>query len=440
MTSNLNIIEYYLEQPTSNPIDIPKPSTKQELCPDPELDSIVSAEQSIPFLKPTKLKTRQSRSNAVLDISPDIVPVEERAPVPTTAQVSSRLPKPPRPQLDRSLSQITDPKPDPVLDEPLLAPNINRFILFPITYPEMWKMNKQQEASFWTTEEIDMAADKEQWDNVLTDKERFTISRILAFFAASDGIVAENLAVAFMKEVQIPEARAFYGGQIHIEGIHAETYSMLIEAYYPRPQDSIRLFRAIETIPCVKRKAEWALNYIDLSKPFAIRLVAFAAVEGIFFSASFCAIFWLKKRGLLPGLTTSNELISRDESLHCSFACLLYSLIKHKPPKQVIVQLIKEAVECELEFVRDILKEDLLGLNSKLMSQYVRYVADYWMIRLGYDKIYGDENPFDWMTLITTERKTNFFERRVTDYRKGTTDLNKKTGASDRSFVTDADF
>jgi ribonucleoside-diphosphate reductase beta chain len=302
--------------------------------------------------------------------------------------------------------------------EPLLQENKNRFVLFPINHKEIWRMYKQAEASFWTTEEIDLAADVSQWNDRLNDDERYFISMVLAFFAASDGIVNENLAVSFMKEVQVPEARCFYGFQIAMENIHSETYSMLIETYVKNTQQKAKLFNAIETIPCVKKKADWALRWINSTTPFAERLVAFAAVEGIFFSGSFCSIFWLKKRGLMPGLVQSNELISRDEGLHCDFACLLYSMIRNKPSSQTIRKIICDAVDCEKEFVRDALPVSLIGMNADLMCKYIEFVADRLLVALGQAKVYNASNPFDWMSMISMQRKTNFFEHRVSEYQK----------------------
>ncbi len=300
--------------------------------------------------------------------------------------------------------------------EPLLAENKERFVLLPIKYPEVWKMYKQHEASFWTAEEIDLQSDQKDW-LAFNDGERHFISHILAFFSASDGIVNENLAVNFMSEVQIPEARCFYGFQIMMENIHSETYALLIDTYIKDPAEKARLFNAIETVPCVKKKAEWALRWIDQGS-FAERLVAFAAVEGIFFSGSFCSIFWLKKRGLMPGLTFSNELISRDEGLHCEFACLLYKMLNTRLSQERVYEIISDAVRIEKEFVTDALPVDLIGMNSKLMQQYIEFVADRWLAELGYPKMFNATNPFDFMELISLQGKTNFFEKRVGDYQK----------------------
>lgn len=303
------------------------------------------------------------------------------------------------------------------LQEPLLEENKNRFVLFPIKYDEVWKRYKEAEASFWTAEEIDLSQDLDDWNN-LTDDERYYISNILAFFSASDGIVNENLAQRFATEVQIPEARCFYGFQIAIENIHSEVYSLLIDTYVKDVEQKDELFRAIETIPAVKKKADWALKWINNTDSFAERLIAFACVEGIFFSSSFCSIYWLKKRGLMPGLTFSNELIARDEGMHTDFACLLYSMLNNKLDNSTAIEIIKTSVDLEKEFVNDSLPVRLIGMNNELMSQYVEFVAD----RLAYDlvgeKIYNAENPFPFMEHISLQNKTNFFENRVGAYQK----------------------
>ncbi|KAH9330875.1 hypothetical protein KI387_002983, partial [Taxus chinensis] len=304
-----------------------------------------------------------------------------------------------------------------LVEEPLLAENPQRFCMFPIKYPQVWEMYKKAQASFWTAEEVDLSQDVHHWERLSSDERHF-ISHVLAFFAASDGIVLENLAGRFMKEIQVPEARAFYGFQIAIENIHSETYSLLLETYIKDPKQKAHLFNAIETVPCVTRKADWALRWIDSSESFAERILAFACVEGIFFSGSFCSIFWLKKRGLMPGLTFSNELISRDEGLHCDFACLLYSLLNHKLSEDRVREIVCDAVDIEKEFVCDALPCDLVGMNAKLMSQYIEFVADRLLIALGYSKVYKVQNPFDWMELISLQGKTNFFEKRVGEYQK----------------------
>jgi len=301
-------------------------------------------------------------------------------------------------------------------NEVLLRENKDRFVILPINYPKIWDMYKKHEASFWTAEEIDLSGDLKDWAG-LNDGERHFISHVLAFFAASDGIVNENLAVNFMREVQLPEARCFYGFQIMMENIHSETYALLIDTYVKDPAEKDRLFHAIETVPAVKRKAEWALRWIENGN-FAQRLVAFAAVEGIFFSGSFCSLFWLKKRGLMPGLTFSNELISRDEGLHCEFACQLYSMLEQKLPEEEVRELIRDAVEIEKDFIINALPVDLIGMNSRLMSQYIEFVADRWLGELGCAKMFNTPNPFDFMEMISLQGKTNFFEKRVGDYQK----------------------
>ncbi|MEN9609428.1 MAG: ribonucleoside-diphosphate reductase small chain [Bacteroidota bacterium] len=303
------------------------------------------------------------------------------------------------------------------MTEPILRENESRFVLFPIQYDNIWKMYKQAVASFWTAEEIDLSADMVDWQN-LSANERHFIKHVLAFFAASDGIVNENLVLNFMREVQIPEARCFYGFQVAIENIHAETYSLLIDTYIKDPHEKDYLFNALENVPCVAKKGQWALRWIEHAPTFAHRLIAFAAVEGIFFSGSFCSIYWLKKRGLMPGLTFSNELISRDEGLHCDFACLLYSMLENKLSEKEVEQIITEAVEYEKEFVTDALPVNLIGMNAAMMTEYIEFVADRLLLSLGNDKFYHTANPFPWMEMISLQGKTNFFEKRVGDYQK----------------------
>ncbi|MBD1364043.1 ribonucleotide-diphosphate reductase subunit beta [Mucilaginibacter sp. ZT4R22] len=319
--------------------------------------------------------------------------------------------------------------------ELLLRENKDRFVILPIKYPAIWEMYKKAEASFWTAEEIDLSDDLKHWEN-LNPGEKHFISHILAFFAASDGIVNENLAINFMSEVQLPEARCFYGFQIMMENIHSETYALLIDTYIKDPAEKDRLFHAIDTIPCVTKKAEWALRWIN-NGSFAERLVAFAAVEGIFFSGSFCSIFWLKKRGLMPGLTFSNELISRDEGSHCEFACLLYKMLDVKLSTEAATKIITDAVEIEKEFVSDALPVSLIGMNAKMMSQYIEFVADRWLDELGYPKVYNVSCPFDFMEMISLQGKTNFFEKRVGDYQKSGV-LNGTP--ENKSFSLDEDF
>jgi ribonucleoside-diphosphate reductase beta chain len=320
--------------------------------------------------------------------------------------------------------------------EPILKENKDRFVMFPIQHNDIWAFYKKSEASFWTAEEIDLGADLWDWENKLNDDERHFVKHVLAFFAASDGIVNENLAENFLREVQYPEARSFYGFQLMMENIHSETYSLLIDGYIKDPVEKDGLFHAIDTLPCVKKKADWALNWIDNGK-FAEKLVAFAAVEGIFFSGSFCSIFWLKKRGLMPGLTFSNELISRDEGLHCDFACLLYTKhIMNKLPKETVQKIITDAVDIEKEFVTDALPVKLIGMNAVMMAQYIEFVADRLLVELGNPKVYNVSNPFDFMDMINLQGKTNFFEKRVGEYQKaGVLQGNEAT-----KFKLDEDF
>ncbi|CAD1809113.1 Ribonucleoside-diphosphate reductase small chain 1 [Candida parapsilosis] len=325
-------------------------------------------------------------------------------------------------------------------EEPLLKENKRRYVMFPIRYHEIWQMYKKAEASFWTAEEIDLGKDLHDWREKLNDNERFFIGRILAFFAASDGIVNENLVENFSAEVQIPEAKSFYGFQIMMENIHSETYSLLIETYIKDPKEADFLFNAIETIPQIKKKADWAIRWIqDSDALFAERLVAFAAVEGIFFSGSFASIFWLKKRGLMPGLTFSNELICRDEGLHTDFACLLFAHLQHRPDPKIVERIITEAVEIEKEFFTDALPVSLLGMNCKLMCQYVEFVADRLLVALGNKKVYNVTNPFDFMENISLAGKTNFFEKRVSDYQKAGV-MAKSENKDANDFAFDEDF
>lgn len=297
----------------------------------------------------------------------------------------------------------------------LTEKNNSRFVLFPIKQNELWKAYKEAEASFWTAEEIDLANDFADWQK-LNDNEKHFISHVLAFFAASDGIVGENLAIRFYGDVGYPEARAFYGFQLMIEAIHSEIYSLLIDSYIKDSKEKEKLFNGISTIPIIEKKANWAMKWIESSASFEERLVAFAAVEGIFFSSSFCSIYWLKKRGLMPGLSFSNELIARDEGMHTDFACLLYSLSNNKLPVETVNKIIDEAVKLECEFSTESLPVELIGMNSGMMSEYIRYVADRLLVSLGYDKIYNDKNPFDFMEMISLQGKSNFFEKRTGDY------------------------
>ena len=324
--------------------------------------------------------------------------------------------------------------------EPMLKESLDRFVLFPIEHGEIWDMYKQHAASFWTAEEIDLAEDAKDWESLSKDEQHF-LKHVLAFFAASDGIVNENLVVNFANEVQWAEARTFYGFQIMMENIHAETYSLLIDTYIKDPNEKDHLFKALETVPSVEKKGNWALRWLDRKRAsFAERLVAFAAVEGIFFSGSFCAIFWLKKRGKMPGLTFSNELISRDEGLHCDFACLLHSNLVRGAGENKIHQIISEAVDIEIEFVTSALPVSLIGMNADLMKQYIRFVADRLLVSLGATKLYNVENPFPWMEMISMQGKTNFFEKRVGEYQKAGVMGSSSLGAVQQRFSMEEDF
>lgn len=321
------------------------------------------------------------------------------------------------------------------LHEPMLDENPNRFVLFPIKYHEIWRYYKTHVASFWTAEEIDLTQDLVDWEK-MGDGERHFVKHVLAFFAASDGIVNENLVLNFMREVTIPEARCFYGFQVAMENIHSETYSLLIDTLIKEPTEKDFLFNALQNLDCVAKKGNWALKWIEEAPTFAHRLIAFAAVEGIFFSGSFCSIFWLKKRGLMPGLTFSNELISRDEGLHCDFACLLYSMLENKLDPKEIEAIITEAVVFEKEFVTDALPVSLIGMNAEMMQQYIEFVADRLLVSLGNEKVYNTTNPFPWMEMISIQGKTNFFEKRVGDYQKA----GLMTDRKEQVFSMEADF
>ena len=324
--------------------------------------------------------------------------------------------------------------------EPMLQENLDRFVLFPIQHSDIWEMYKMEQASFWTAEEIDLAEDLKDWKE-LNENEKHFLKHILAFFAASDGIVNDNLVMNFSNEVCWPEARAFYGFQIMMENIHAETYSLLIDTYITDENEKDHLFKALETVPSVKKKGEWAMRWLSRKRgSFAERLVAFAAIEGIFFSGSFCAIFWLKKRGLMPGLTFSNELISRDEGLHCDFACLLHNKLLKGAGENVIRSIIAEAVEIEIEFVTNALPVSLIGMNSDLMKQYIQFVADRLLVALGATKLYNVGNPFPWMEMISMQGKTNFFEKRVAEYQKAGVMDNSSLGSVQQRFSVDEDF
>lgn len=321
--------------------------------------------------------------------------------------------------------------------EPILRENKNRFVIFPIQHHDIWQWYKKAEASFWTAEEIDLHQDLADWNTKLNDDERHFIKHILAFFAASDGIVNENLAENFVNEVQYPEAKFFYGFQIMMENIHSETYSLLIDTYVKDEKEKTLLFTAIENFPAIQKKAQWALKWIE-SPNFAERLIAFAAVEGIFFSGAFCSIFWLKKRGLMPGLTFSNELISRDEGVHCDFAVHLHNRhLVNKVPRERITEIITNALDIEREFITESLPVSLIGMNARLMTQYLEFVTDRLLVELGCEKVYNVTNPFDFMDMISLQGKTNFFEKRVSEYQKAGV-LNKEKDTQKISF--DADF
>ena len=319
--------------------------------------------------------------------------------------------------------------------EPILSPNKDRFVIFPIQHKDIWEWYKKQEASFWTAEEIDLEQDVYDWENKLNDDERYFIKHILAFFAASDGIVNENLAENFVSEVQYTEAKFFYGFQLMMENIHSEVYSLLIDTYISNDKEKDELFRAIEIFPAIKKKAEWALRWVE-SESFAERLIAFSAVEGIFFSGSFCSIFWMKKRGLLPGLTFSNELINRDEGLHADFAVYLHeNHVVNKVSKERITEILVNALNIEREFITESLTVSLIGMNASLMTQYLEFVTDRLLLEYGCEKVYNATNPFDFMEMISLEGKTNFFEKRVSEYQKAGV---KSGGTGSISF--DADF
>ncbi len=378
--------------------------------------------------------------------SSDPTPAPASAPAPTQRGSPKRQPKaakaePPALTLSETTSQTTGGTggtQDPLVlgEEPLLTPNPRRFVLFPVEHPDVLAMAKKAISVFWVPEEIDLSKDTKDWEK-LDDNTRKFISEILGFFAASDGILMENLALNFQHEVQWPEAKYFYANQNFMEGIHSETYSLLIETYIQDKAEKQRLFEAAQRIPAVQKKAEWAMQWLDnKSADFATRLLAFAVVEGIFFSGAFCAIFWLKKRGLMPGLTTSNEFIARDEGLHTDFACLLYSKIKHRLTKARAHKMIKEAVKIEKNFITKALPCELIGMNATLMSQYIEFVADRLLSQLGYPKAFNVANPFDFMERISLEGKDNFFEKRVTNYAKQNVGKNQE----EMSFSKDADF
>jgi ribonucleoside-diphosphate reductase subunit M2 len=323
--------------------------------------------------------------------------------------------------------------------DPLLTPSDDRFCLFPIKYPELYEFYKRAVASFWTSDEVDLAEDTKHWER-LTDDERHFVLHVLAFFASSDGLLVENLALRFTVDVQAPEARAFYGFQIAMENVHSEVYSLLIDHYVKEVKHKTKLFQAIRTVPAVQRKAQWALRWISSEASFAERLVAFACVEGIMFSGSFCAIFWLKKRGLMPGLTFSNELISRDEGLHRDFACALHRQLLEPCPEATVHAIVRDAVEAEREFVCEALPVSLIGMNAELMAQYIEFVADHLLVSLGCAKLFTASNPFEWMELISLHGKTNFFEKRVGEYQRAGVMANLAEAGSSHTIAFDEDF
>lgn len=371
-------------------------------------------------------------------------PTTPNTPATTTSTTTATVTTPAAP-----ITEKVEEKKGVLTEEEILKEGENRFVLFPIRYPDLYKLYKKALASFWTVEEIDLAADMKDWEG-LTKDETYFIKHVLAFFAAADGIVIENLALRFMSDVQISEAKCFYAAQIQQEAIHSETYSILLDTFVQDPKEKGDLFNAIKTMPAVKAKADWALKWMASSKTFAERVVAFAAVEMIMFSGSFCALYWLKKRGKMPGLTFSNEKIAADEGLHCEFAVALFHLLKHKPKEEVIHEIIKSALEAERQFVCESLPVGLIGMNATTMTQYIEFVADFLLDQLGYQKVYNVQNPFDWMDMISMTGKTNFFEKRVGEYQRAhrsstntssqTTSTNAATNShSDKPFVTELD-
>ncbi|NXA05122.1 RIR2 reductase, partial [Sapayoa aenigma] len=386
--------------------------------------ALSNKENTVSTRPPSRSPARQRRSALTLPLSP-------QPPALSSARVLAS-------KTARRIFREGDENPVPrgPEEEPLLRENPRRFVIFPIQYHDIWQMYKKAEASFWTAEEVDLSKDLQHWES-LKPEEKYFISHVLAFFAASDGIVNENLVERFSQEVQITEARCFYGFQIAMENIHSEMYSLLIDTYIKDSKEREFLFNAIETLPCVKKKADWAMCWIgDKKATYGERVVAFAAVEGIFFSGSFASIFWLKKRGLMPGLTFSNELISRDEGLHCDFACLMFKHLIHKPSEERVKEIIMNAVLIEQEFLTEALPVKLIGMNCTLMKQYIEFVADRLMLELGFNKIYKAENPFDFMENISLEGKTNFFEKRVGEYQR----MGVMSKPTDNSFTLDAEF
>ncbi len=395
--------------PVGSPNKIPRKASIHAEPPPLTLEPSAEASTTpVPPEPAAKANTKAGSKNPTPVHAPTKEPTEETAPV-----------------------TLEPPKP-----EPLLSDAEDRLVLFPIKHTDIWARCKQQQSVIWLAEEIDLSKDMKDWEK-LTDNERYFIKNILGFFAGSDGLVMENLATRFSREVMWPEARYFYANQTYMEAVHSETYSLLIDSYVTDKEEKAKILNAIDTIPCVKKKADWALSWIESTEAdFATRLVGFAAVEGIFFSGSFCAIFWMKERGLLPGLTLSNEFIARDEGLHMEFACLLYSKIVNRLPKQKLQKLIREAVKIEKNFITKSLPCELIGMNAKLMAQYIEFVADRLCIMLGYPKIYCSSNPFPFMERLSLENKDNFFEKRVSTYAKAAAGKKKE----DMSFQVNADF
>jgi ribonucleoside-diphosphate reductase beta chain len=407
-----------METPFSPPnteVVLPKMDSQMNVSFAPDV-SVSPREENLPRARSRSRSRSKTPNRKVPGISPSIKPrkISDSIPPPLTLDISGCVVQP----------------------EPLLVEDENRFVIFPIRHPDVWGMYKKAMSVFWTAEEIDLSKDMKDWEK-LTENERHFIKNILGFFAGSDGIVMENLATRFMREVKWPEAKFFYTNQNQIEAIHSETYSLLIDTYITDKEEKDKTLRAIETIPCVKKKAEWALEWIEnKDADFATRLLGFAAVEGIFFSGAFCAIFWLKQRGLMPGLTVSNEFIARDEGLHTDFACLLYSKIVNRLPKAKVHKIIREAVKIEKQFITKSLPCEMIGMNAKLMSQYIEFVADRLLVQLGYPKIWCVGNPFSFMERISLENKDNFFEKRVSTYAKAA--VGKK--AEDMKFKMNEDF
>ena len=392
----------------------------------PNTDSLSRMETTTTSAQTTQTTLKQSKTGKTPSSSPALKPRRKSSAAAAEMQELT---------LDSKGAAVTatEPQPQP---EPMLLENKDRFVLFPLQHPDLWKMYKNHSAVIWFAEEVDLSKDMAHWEK-LTENERHFIKNILGFFAGSDGIVMENLATRFTREVQWPEAKFFYAVQNQMEAVHSETYSLLIDTYIHDPKEKHNILHAIDTIPCVKKKADWALEWIDSKEAdFATRLLAFATVEGIFFSGAFCAIFWLKQRGVMPGLTLSNEFIARDEGIHTDFACLLYSKLVNRLTKAKAHKIIRAAVKIEKQFITKSLPCELIGMNAKLMTQYIEFVADRLTLQLGYPKIYNAANPFDFMERISLENKDNFFEKRVSTYAKA--GVGKTVG--DMSFEMGAAF